>query len=232
MRLTHSSAGPGDRREPRTAAAPRFLSLLGSRVSGRSIADLLLFGVTGVELGILFLLVPRLTLIDWIYVLQHLLVLGIALVRSTPAAQDRSAASAFAVCGSYIYPYALVIYFRWGAGHELWPEVGFILVVISAVMSLAGLLSINRFFGLRPALRGLATQGPYGLVRHPLYLSYIIGDVGYALQGWKIGTMLIVLAGWVTLLYRIHAEERVLAAHPEWPRYVATVRYRLFPGFW
>ena len=49
---------------------------------------------------------------------------------------------------------------------------------------------------------------------------------------WNIGTALMVLAGWASLLYRIRAEERVLARDAGWPRYVATARYRLLPGAW
>jgi protein-S-isoprenylcysteine O-methyltransferase Ste14 len=65
-----------------------------------------------------------------------------------------------------------------------------------------------------------------------MYLSYVIGDIGYNLQEWNSGTAVLTLAGWVSLLYRIHAEERVLATNEDWPKYVARVRYRLLPGVW
>jgi protein-S-isoprenylcysteine O-methyltransferase Ste14 len=87
-------------------------------------------------------------------------------------------------------------------------------------------------FGVRPALRGLATTGPYALVRHPIYLSYIVEDIGYNLQEWNAGTVLIVIAGWASLIYRIRAEERILGVDEGWPRYASSVRYRLVPGIW
>jgi protein-S-isoprenylcysteine O-methyltransferase Ste14 len=87
-------------------------------------------------------------------------------------------------------------------------------------------------FGIRPALRGLVTTGPYALVRHPIYLSYIVEDIGYNLQEWNAGTALIVVVGWASLIYRIRAEERVLALDAEWPKYASSVRYRLLPGLW
>jgi protein-S-isoprenylcysteine O-methyltransferase Ste14 len=65
-----------------------------------------------------------------------------------------------------------------------------------------------------------------------MYLSYVIGDIGYNLQEWNSVTLLLVLAGWGSLVYRIHAEERVLSQHAEWPAYAASVRYRLLLGFW
>ena len=199
---------------------------------GRRFADLLLFCVTLTEFVILFLLTPTFTSTDWIYVLQHFIVLGIALTRPQPKVRDYSMASSMAVGVAYVYPYAQVIYLRWSSGNVAWPTAGLVLVTLAAALSLVSLLTIGRFFGVRPALRGLVTSGPYRLVRHPMYLSYILADIGYNLQEWNSVTLLLVLVGWASLAYRIHAEERVLSQHTGWPAYVALVRYRLFPGVW
>jgi len=199
---------------------------------GRRFADLLLFCVTSTELVILVLLTPTFTIADWIYVLNHLIVLGIALTRRHPKVRDYSIASSVAVGASYVYPYAQVIYLRWSPGYVAWPEAGLALVTLGAGLSLISLLAMGRLFGVRPALRGLVTSGPYRFVRHPLYLSYVLADIGYNLQEWNFVTLLLVLVGWASLVYRIHAEERVLSQHAEWPAYVALVRYRLVPGLW
>lgn len=201
-------------------------------MSRRRFADLLLFSVTSVELVLLFLLTPTFTVTDWIYVLQHLIVLGIALRRPQPKARDYSVASSVAVGVAYLYPYAQVIYLRWSPGYVGWPGAGLVLVMFAAGLSLVSLLTMGRLFGVRPALRGLATRGPYSFVRHPMYLSYVIADIGYNLQEWNFVTVLLVLAGWAALVYRIHAEERVLSQHANWPAFVASVRYRLVPGIW
>jgi protein-S-isoprenylcysteine O-methyltransferase Ste14 len=199
---------------------------------GRRFADLLLFCVTATELVILFLLTPTFALADWIYVLQHLIVLGIALTRSPPKVRDYSITTSIAVGAAYIYPYAQIIYLRWSHGYVAWPEAGLALVTLAAGLSLVSLLALRRLFGVRPALRGLVTSGPYRFVRHPMYLSYVLADIGVNLQEWNFVTLLLVLVGWMSLVYRIYAEERVLAQHAEWPPYVALVRYRLFPGLW
>jgi protein-S-isoprenylcysteine O-methyltransferase Ste14 len=199
---------------------------------GRRFADLLLFCVTSTELVILFLLTPTFTITDWIYVLQHLIVLVIALTRRRPKVRDYSIASSIAVGIAYAYPYAQVIYLRWSPGYVAWPAAGLILVTFAAVFSFASLVTIGRLFGIRPALRGLVTTGPYRFIRHPMYLSYVLADIGYNLQEWNSVTLLLVLVGWASLVYRIHAEERVLSQHAEWPAYVVLVRYRLFPGLW
>ncbi len=199
---------------------------------GRRFADLLLFCVTITELVILFLLTPTFTVTDWIYVLQHFIVLGIALTRPQPKVRDYSIASSIAVGFAYIYPYAQVIYLRWSPGDVASPVAGLVLVALAAGLSLVSLLTMGRLFGVRPALRGLVTSGPYRFVRHPMYFSYIVADVGYNLQEWNFVTLLLVLVGWMSLVYRIQAEERLLSQHAEWPAYVGLVRYRIFPGLW
>jgi len=203
-----------------------------SAISGRKFADWLLFGVTSAELALLFPLTPSFTLVDWIYVSQHLLVLGIALTRPPPQAQDHSLAASAAVAVAYAYPYAQVAYLRWIPGDPAWETGGLVLVTLAACLSLASLLTLGRWFGVRPALRGLATTGPYRLVRHPIYLAYLLADIGYNLQEWNVATLLLVAAGWLSLLYRIRAEERIFSRHADWPNYVARVRYRLVPGLW
>src|SRR6478672_1803413 len=111
-----------------------------SAMLGRRFADLLLFGVTAIELVVLFFLTPTFGAADWIYVLQHLLVLGIALGRPPAQIRDYSAASGIAVAVAYAYAYAQVIYLRWSPGHETWPTGGLFLVTFAAGLSLISLL--------------------------------------------------------------------------------------------
>jgi protein-S-isoprenylcysteine O-methyltransferase Ste14 len=203
-----------------------------SGISGRRVGDFLLFGVTAAELAFLFFLTPTFTFVDWIYVLQHVLVFGIALTRRSPEAYNHSLNAGAAVVVAYAYPYAQVAYLRWVPGDPAWPAGGLLFVTLAACLSLASLLSLGRRFGVFPALRGLVTRGPYRLVRHPMYLAYVIADIGYNLQEWNYGTALLVMAGWASLLYRIRAEERILSQDARWSAYAASVRYRLLPGIW
>jgi protein-S-isoprenylcysteine O-methyltransferase Ste14 len=201
-------------------------------ISRRRFGDLVLFGVTSAELVLLFFLTPTFAITDWIYVSGHLLVLGIALTRAAPEVQDRSLASSTAVVVAYAYPYAQVVYLRWVPGNPAWPAGGLVLVTLGACLGIASLLSLGRWFGVWPALRGLATKGPYRLVRHPMYLAYVLADIGYNLYGFNLGTVLLVITGWASLFYRIRAEERALSQDAGWASYVALVRHRLIPGLW
>jgi hypothetical protein len=48
-------------------------------------------------------------------------------------------------------------------------------------------------------------------VRHLIYLAYVLTDVGYNLTELAPGSVLVMLVGWASLVYRIHAEERILS---------------------
>jgi protein-S-isoprenylcysteine O-methyltransferase Ste14 len=195
-------------------------------------ADLLLFCVTAIALVFLFLLTPTFGIVGWLYVLQHLIVVGMALTRRQPLVTDYSAASNIAVGVAYVCPYAQVICLYCWPGKVAWPEAGLVLVTVAAVLSIVCLVTLGKRFGVRPALRGLVTGRPYRVVRHPLYLSYVIAAIGFNLQVWNLATLLLVLLGWTSMVYRIIAEEEVLSRDPTWPAYVRLVRYRLIPGMW
>src|SRR5215831_13035019 len=117
-----------------------------SEMFGRRFADLLLFCVTSIELVILVLLTPTFTIADWIYVLNHLIVLGIALTRPHPKVWDYSITSSMAVGAAYVYPYAQVISLRSSPGHVAWPAAGLTLVTLGAGLSLASILTMGRLF--------------------------------------------------------------------------------------
>jgi protein-S-isoprenylcysteine O-methyltransferase Ste14 len=192
----------------------------------------LLLGTTLVELWLLHRLTPTFTLTDWIYVSMNVIVLVIALVRRPARMRDDSLAAGAAVFVSYTYSYAQVAILGRFPGHEGWPAIGLTVVLVGASLSLTSLLSLGKYFGIRPALRGVTDRGLYRLVRHPLYLSYMIADIGYNLQAWSPATLALVAAGWTSLVYRIHVEERVLSHDEAWRDYTGRVRYRLVPGVW
>ena len=116
----------------------------------------MLCGITLAELSLLVFMTPTFTALDWMYVLQHVIVLGVALTRHPPRAQDHSWRVTMACLVSYAYPYAQILYLGIVPGAPAWPQLGQVLVVVAAGVSLASLPTLGRWFGNRPALRGLA----------------------------------------------------------------------------
>jgi protein-S-isoprenylcysteine O-methyltransferase Ste14/Flp pilus assembly pilin Flp len=56
--------------------------------------------------------------------------------------------------------------------------VGELIAVTGCAWMLVAALALGRCFGVLPEARGLVTTGPYGLVRHPLYLGELAAMAG------------------------------------------------------
>ena len=93
-----------------------------------------------------------------------------------------------------------------------------------------GKLSIGRSFGLIPANRGIVSTGLYKLVRHPIYLGYLITHTGFVLAnpaGWNL---FFLAAADIALMLRAVREERTLMLDPAYRAYAQRVRWRILPG--
>jgi protein-S-isoprenylcysteine O-methyltransferase Ste14 len=91
--------------------------------------------------------------------------------------------------------------------------------------------NLSRSYGIVAADRGLTTRGPYRFVRHPLYLAYIIGGIGYLVQSLSPWNIMIVGVTVSFQAVRILREEHHLdgAAYNQYRR---RVRWHLLPGMW
>lgn len=98
------------------------------------------------------------------------------------------------------------------------------------IFSQAARIWMGRSFGLLPANRGIVCTGPFRLVRHPIYLGWLLLTAGYALAFPDWRNLLIVAATIPFMMWRIVLEERVLSRDPAYVRYRAQVRSRLVPG--
>jgi len=115
---------------------------------------------------------------------------------------------------------------RWGV------DLGFALQLIGLVIVIVALVTLGRSFGFVAADRGLVTKGPYAVVRHPVYASYIIIQTGYLVQSISPRNVIVLACATACNIGRVLAEERVLASGAGYERYRQRVRWRLVPGVW
>lgn len=82
--------------------------------------------------------------------------------------------------------------------------------------------------------RGIVTNGAYGIVRHPAYISKNLSWLLMAIPLIIINfTSLILVLGWMGIyLLRAITEERHLSRDPEYLEYCKKVRYRFIPGIY
>lgn len=109
-----------------------------------------------------------------------------------------------------------------------WP-VGTYVQIVGAGFALFSLFVIGRSFGLVAANRGIVTAGPYGLVRHPIYLGYVVANAGYLLENPTSRNVAILGVATAAQLVRISCEEEVLIHDSAYAEYRKQVRYRLIP---
>jgi protein-S-isoprenylcysteine O-methyltransferase Ste14 len=108
-------------------------------------------------------------------------------------------------------------------------DIAFVIQLAGAAFAVVSLLAIGRSFGLVAANRGVRTGGPYALVRHPVYLGYLVVNVGYVFENPSLRNSVVVACATLAQLVRISCEEEVLLRDEIYSRYRSRVRFRLIP---
>jgi protein-S-isoprenylcysteine O-methyltransferase Ste14 len=107
-----------------------------------------------------------------------------------------------------------------------------VVVIVGTLWTIWSLATLGRCFGLFPEARGLVMRGPYGLVRHPVYVGEVISGVGLLLAKPNV-LIVLIFAAFVGLQYwRAVYEERALSSAFPWdyPSYARRVG-RMVPGW-
>jgi protein-S-isoprenylcysteine O-methyltransferase Ste14 len=104
------------------------------------------------------------------------------------------------------------------------------------IVRAAGFIDPFELAGIRQAQRQDAvvfrTDGPFGLVRHPIYLGWLL--MTFATPTMTINRLLFASISSAYLVVAIPWEERSLAVAfgDRYRAYQASVRWRLIPGLW
>jgi protein-S-isoprenylcysteine O-methyltransferase Ste14 len=192
---------------------------------GARVVVIALFTLLAIRIGSDFLVTGRLT--GLLLLASETLVVVLTVLRRSTRIVDRTYHARLITGISLLGPFLV----RPASVAPLSPEA--LTVGLSAVgllIVIGGKVSLGRSFGLMPANRGIVSSGLYRLVRHPIYMGYLITHVGFLLANptpWNIG---ILLTADVVLMWRAVCEERTLSQDPAYREYQNAVRWRVLPG--
>lgn len=125
-----------------------------------------------------------------------------------------------------------VLFLPLGAHPHWGVSAGLDLQLVGLAICVTSFLTLGRSFGFAAADRGLVRRGPYAVVRHPVYASYLFLQLGYVLQSISLRNVLVMLFVSSCNVGRAVVEERLLSRRSAYDQYRARVRWRLVPGVW
>ena len=197
----------------------------------RAFADLLaraiiivLFSTMAVRFAADFIQTGRIT--GLFLLASEALVVVLTMVRRSAATIDRSIKARVLTGISIMGPPVLIP----GAAPALAPEMTTVALSIAGLsVVIAGKITLGRSFALLPANRGIVSKGVYGLVRHPIYLGYLVTHVAFLVASPSLFNLGALLVADAALLARAVCEEKTLALDPEYRAYQQRVRWRVAP---
>jgi protein-S-isoprenylcysteine O-methyltransferase Ste14 len=117
------------------------------------------------------------------------------------------------------------------AAAPLLPNLSCVVIIVAGVLlQIYAKLTLRRSFGIVAANRGVTAAGPYRLVRHPMYLAYLVSWCGFLLASPSLWNAVVYAFALACQVARLLAEERLLAADAAYRGLAAAVPYRLVPG--
>jgi protein-S-isoprenylcysteine O-methyltransferase Ste14 len=203
-----------------------------SRLDGERLGDILsraviivLFSFMAVRFGADFLQTGRMT--NLLLLISEMLVVALTVLRRAAATVDRSLRARLLTTMSLLGP-PLVKPMQMVP--LLPPSITVGASVVGLAIVIAGKVTLGRSFGLMPANRGIVSSGVYRVVRHPIYLGYLITHVAFVLANPTPWNLAVLVIGDTALLLRAVCEEQTLARDAQYRAYQQLVRWRVCPG--
>jgi protein-S-isoprenylcysteine O-methyltransferase Ste14 len=177
------------------------------------------------RLGADFLKTGRQT--DLLMLVGEALVVVLTCLRRQAQAIDRRFPARLVTTISMLSPLLI----RPGPVGGLIPEAAAVTIgSIGLIIVIAGKLSLGYSFGLLPANRGVMDRGLYRVIRHPIYLGYMMTHLPFLASHPSLWNAVILLVGDTALMLRAFYEEQTLSEDPKYVHYRRRVKWLLVPG--
>lgn len=161
-----------------------------------------------------------------LYFLAHLATAVLFLIRRPAVRRSPYKLSYVVACLStfYVYLYSFNV---------IAPPAAFLfgrtIMLIGSTLCLLSILSLGQYFGVLPMCRGVQMGWMYRIIRHPIYSSYILMDIGLVISYPSFTNMVLLLTALTLFICRIHYEELLMKGFDTYREYMLAVRFRLFP---
>jgi protein-S-isoprenylcysteine O-methyltransferase Ste14 len=110
------------------------------------------------------------------------------------------------------------------------PAVAVFIWIFGMFLQVSAKVALGRSFGCVPAHRGLKLGGPYHLIRHPMYVGYLLSHIAFLLVNPTLINFGLYAVCDALQIPRILAEERLLRRDPAYRTYCDDVPWRAIPG--
>jgi protein-S-isoprenylcysteine O-methyltransferase Ste14 len=171
----------------------------------------------------------RLDFIEGIFIVHNVIICLCFLLRApAQAIQTKIGHQAIALCAFYSG-----VFFMGPKTTQssLLLQASDLLLLLGMLIGILSLLQLGRSFGVLIAARTVRTEGLYGWIRHPMYLSDIVMRTGYFMShpSWPVAALLLLSSA--CYVARALLEEKFLAnVDAAYAAYLRRVRHRFIPG--
>lgn len=109
-------------------------------------------------------------------------------------------------------------------------SLGVVLMFAGILFQILSKATLGLRFGIVAANRGICSSGTYRIVRHPIYMGYLITHIGFLCLAFSPWNLMVYTITYCFMIPRIFAEERLLRRDAEYEAYCGKTHWRLFPG--
>jgi len=169
----------------------------------------------------------RFDYLEWSFALQNMVFVTLILIRSPFKAIDKNYFHQFIALFAFFSGAAFMGQAR--TGNENLELISKGIIFISNILGIITLINIGKSFGILISLRKVKSNGLYGIVRHPMYLTDILLRIGFVICHYNIFTISMLVLSTACYIYRAVLEEKFLSNDISYRNYMSKVKYRFIP---
>jgi len=127
-------------------------------------------------------------------------------------------------------PFSIPLIGKNSVGDPLEVSISSLIIIAGMLLSIFALSALGRNISIIPQARKLVKNGPYRLIRHPLYVGEVVGVLGIVVGEITMLTISVFLLFMVAQIYRSLREEKLLGnIFPDYQEYCLRTP-RFIPG--